>query len=176
MYKEKKYNSVVRIANRVIEKNANSIFLPEILAYKIRALDEQKKYPQLIEVSEPWVETYTTHKDLPEMMLLTAKAYLKIGNTKKADYYIDVLIRDYKKSIYSQLATIYKADRLQSMIKEAEAMILYRRVLDNTKDVEVASIAANKLAGGYTNIFCRCWISFERNWDHWRECPLFFIG
>jgi len=146
MYKEKKYDDVLRIANRVVEKNPDSIFLPEILVYKIRTLDDQKKYMELLEVSEPWIETYTTHKDLPEVMLLSAKAYLKVGNTKKADYYIDVLIRDYKKSIYSQLATIYKADRLKNMIKESEAMILYRRVLDNTKNIEVASIAANKLA------------------------------
>jgi len=146
LYEEKKYERVIQLANIITKKYPNSIFLPEILAYEIRSLDEMKKYIKLIDIAKIWIETYTTHEDLPEMMLLGAKAYLETGNTKKADYYIDLLIRDYEDSIYSQLATIYKAKRLESMVKEAQAMVLYRKVLNHTKDIDIASIAASKLA------------------------------
>lgn len=130
-----------------IQYSKESLFLPELLLYKLRILALGKgNEHKILDIGKLWADTYTSHKDLPEVMLLVAKANIDLGYTKDAQYFIDVLINDYSKSIYAQMAMIYKADRYKSNTKFDKASELYLKVLKNTQDIDIASIAASKLA------------------------------
>ncbi len=147
LFDQGKNQDVLNAVDAAIEYSKESLFLPELLLYKLRTLalgrgNEHK----ILDIGKLWADTYTSHKDLPEVMLLVAKANIDLGYTKDASYFIDVLINDYSKSIYAQMAMIYKADRYKSNTKFEKASELYLKVLKNTSDIDIASIAASKLA------------------------------
>ena len=136
-----------------IKYSKESLFLPELLLYKMRTLVLLGgKEHETIDIGTLWVDTYTTHQDLPEVMLILAKANIDLGYMKEAQYYIDVLIHDYSESLYSQMAMIYKGERYEAASKQKEAAELYEKVLIGTKNVEMASLAAAKLAALFISI------------------------
>jgi len=153
LYDENRYKEVISEVDGSVKYSSKSLFLPELLVYKLRALSEEKgNEHDIVDTGKIWIDTFTTHKDLPEVMLLVAKANIDLGYTKEANYYIDVLIEDYKKSLFSQMAMIYKADRLKTNMKEDKALALYKKVLVETKDLRIASIAASRLAKIYISL------------------------
>lgn len=146
-YEENRADDVIAEVDNSIKQFPNSLFLPELLVYKLRALSAKTgNEKSIIDIGKIWIDNFTTHKDLPEVMLLVAKASIDLGYTKDADYYMDILINDYNKNLFSQMAMIYKADRYKSSTKEDKAIALYKKVLTETTDIQMASIAASRLA------------------------------
>jgi tetratricopeptide (TPR) repeat protein len=147
LYDESKNSEVAAAVDTAITRSKESLFLPELLVYKLRTLALGQGHEHtILDIGKLWSDTYTSHKDLPEVMLLVAKANIDLGYTKDANYYIDTLINDYSDSLYSQMAMIYKADRFKNSAKAKEASELYLKVLKNTTDMDIASIAATKMA------------------------------
>jgi tetratricopeptide (TPR) repeat protein len=138
----------LRVVNRALDlSRERSLFLPELLALKLRVLDETEQSPeQLIEIGRQWVRSYTTHPDLPEMMLLLTRALITVGRTGDAFYYADQLIREFPDSPYADLAIIYKSDRFMAEGRVGEAVQGYEQVLFNSDDVPAAALAASRLA------------------------------
>jgi len=146
LYEKGEYEDAAEMIEVEIKKHASQIFMPEILAYKVRLLaKEEDKDSELRDIAKPWVKTFTTHKDLPEMLYLLANAELSLGGTTDGFYYIDILRTDYKKSLYSEKATLLYGDRMVYGGRQPEAKSTYENLYLNTQRVEIASEAAWKL-------------------------------
>lgn len=147
LFDQGKNEDALLAVDAAIQYSKESLFVPELLLYKLRILALGKgNEHKILDIGKLWADTYTSHKDLPEVMLLVAKANIDLGYMKDAKYFIDVLINDYSKSVYAQMAMIYKADRYKSNTKFDQASELYLKVLRNTQDIDIASIAASKMA------------------------------
>lgn len=146
--KEEKYVDAERIADRLLAKEeVDSLFIPEIIALKLEALDHMgERDEEIVKIGAPWVKAYATHKDLPKVMLILGKAYMKLGAIYDGSYYFDVLIKEYGDFPEAQMAMIYKGDREKLEGKAGFAMERYMKALYATKDVEVASEAAYRIA------------------------------
>lgn len=151
LFKQKEYKTLVsRINTKLKQKDLNKLFMPEILSLKIQSLVKiGNQDREIVTTAEPWVDSYTTHKDIAQIMLILAKSYMVIGITKKGMDLFNVLIREYPNNKYSDLAKIYKGNKLAKEGKVYRAKDLYSDVYYSTKDVDVASLAAFELAQFY---------------------------
>lgn len=151
LYDKKDYKTLLsRIDRKLEKKEVNKLFMPEILAFKIKALNEDgDNKREVIEVGSPWIRAYTSHKDLPEIMLIVSKAYLDLGIINEANELLDTLIQEYPEDSYAEYATIYRGDRFAKDGKAFTAKQYYEKVLYNSDDIEVASLAAYRLARQY---------------------------
>ncbi|MCV6608656.1 MAG: tetratricopeptide repeat protein, partial [Campylobacterales bacterium] len=151
LFVKKDFRTLLSRIDRKLEKQEiNKLFMPEILAFKIKAMDEQgNRQREVIEIGAPWIVSYTSHKDLPEMMLIVAKAYLDMGIIHEANSILDTLITEYPGNSYAEYAMIFRADRWRKEGKTANAKKYYDKVLYSSDDIEVASLAAYRLARYY---------------------------
>ncbi len=142
------YNTLLNRINRLLRaKDVNRLFMPEILSYKIKALSKlSDREREIVDVGAPWVRNYTSHKDLPEIMFIVSKAYLKMGIIKEANEVLEVLIKEYPSNAFAERGKILQGDRALKEGKKYSAQQLYEEVLYDSSDVEVASLAAFKLA------------------------------
>lgn len=138
----------LRLINRAVEAGrGRNLFLPEMLALKIKVLDRLGGSEiELIEIAEPWVRAYTVHHELPEIMLILANNQMKIGRSSDATHYYTTLIREYPASRFADLATVFRSDRYVAEGQVGEATIGYEKVLFNSTDIPAASLAASRLA------------------------------
>ncbi len=151
MFNDGDYSDLLRRINTKLErKEINKLFMPEILALKIKTLVILGREPrEILESGIPWVESYTSHKDLPEIMLRVAQAYMKLGIVQEGMKLFNALIREYPGNSYAELAMIYSGEKLQKEGKVSSAKALYEKVLYSSDDVDVASLAAFNLANYY---------------------------
>ena len=147
-YKAPNLPEALRLINRSLETGrGRNLFLPEMVALKIKILDQLgNNEMELIEIAEPWVKAYTVHHELPEVMLLLANALMKIGRSGDAIYYYETLIREYPANRFADLATVYRSDRVLSEGRVGEAIDGYEKVLFNSSDIPAAALAASRLA------------------------------
>jgi len=159
-YRDKKYEKVLKKCDFLLE-DANSIFRNEAKLYKIRALDKiindaGKRSEEdgldpvdIIDLANEWISENPSNDTLPEMYMYIAKTYLKIGRSSKAQKYLDILENEYKENRYNYLAKLYNADKIYKVKSKDEAIKKYKEVLFNTKEFDIASMAALKLSHAY---------------------------
>ncbi len=162
LYHDKKYEKVLKEANYLLSEN-KSIFTNEAKLFKIRALDKIINEAgstskddgldplDIIDLAHEWIEENPSNIHLPEMYMYIAKTYLKIGRSSKAKKYLDILESEYKESKYNFLAKLADADKIYKINDKDDAIKRYKEVLYNTKDFEVASMAALKLTKAYVD-------------------------
>jgi hypothetical protein len=144
------YEEVIGEVDYIINEHNEFLFLPEVLTLKIQALNLiGNQEERILDTGLLWIKTYTAHKDMAQIMLLVAKAYLDMGIPSESMYFLDVLIEDYSETLYAKMAKIYKADRARTIGDSALALRLYKDVYFNSKDLNMASLAADRLADYY---------------------------
>lgn len=145
-YTNKEFNTVLELATFALEKNPKTIFRNELMLYQIRALHEKDEPEQLLGISKIFLRDYSGDKNIAEVLAYTARAYTKIGQAVDADYFFDRLFSEYADSPYAALGMIYKAQQLESANNQKRAIQFYEMAFAASKDVEVASQAAYRLA------------------------------
>ncbi|GHV05351.1 paralysed flagella protein (pflA) [Campylobacterota bacterium] len=132
---------------RIDETSGRHLFMPELLALKIKILDKLGGHEEeLISIAAPWVNSYTANAQLPLMLLLLGKAEMRVGLTADALYHYDTLVREYPESSYADFAKVYIADRALARGRAEEAQLGYQDVYFNSPDIPAASLAASRLA------------------------------
>ncbi|MDR3347979.1 MAG: hypothetical protein LBN32_05130 [Helicobacteraceae bacterium] len=127
--------------------NGSHLFLPELMSMKIKIMDKLGGHDEtLIKNATTWVNSYTTHVDMPEILLMLGKAEMRIGLTSDALYHYDTLIREYPETKFADFGVIYRSDRLLARGHVEEAQMGYESVYFNSKDISAASLAASRLA------------------------------
>ncbi len=131
----------------LFEKNyPYSVFLPDVMFLRIKVLDEGNKPDDVISSAKKWIKKYAFNENLPKVLLLIAKNYTKLGFMSDASYFYQRIITEYPNTKESYMAMIYWADQMYVTGESKKALMLYKKALYSTKDVEIASLAAMRLA------------------------------
>ncbi len=138
-------------ADDYIKNYPNSMFLSDILYMKMVCLDKTNDSEDLIQIAKKWIKKYSFDEKLPNVLLLMAKNYSKMGFLSDASYFFNRIITEYPDTKESRLAMIYLADQLYMSGDSKKAMKLYERVLFSSKNIDIASLAAVRLATRYVN-------------------------
>ncbi len=125
--------------------------------HKLRSMDKiitsknsKKLDPMdLVELSKEWIDENPSNENLAEVLSFIAKAYIKMGRNKDATKYIETLKSNFPKSRYFFKSKLYQADKYFEQKKIDLAIKLYKEVLYNTNNLDIASMAAIKLTNAY---------------------------
>lgn len=156
-FENKKYEDVAEDSLKIIKKYPDTIFKAEILLYRLKALDilldenDEKitaDFDRNDEVKEAkeWSRNFASNENLPEVLMLIAKSYIRMGQKSDANYFLDILISEHEESKYTKQAILLFADSLYATRQQDKALKLYKDVLYSTKDLDVAAEAAIRLA------------------------------
>lgn len=160
-YDKGRYEFAINEINKAIKNYPHSIFLNDFYLYKIRALKhllqsgvenpniEDLDYSTIIKLGKIWTKMFSSDPNIPEVLYYIATAYQSLGQDSDAEYFFDILITEHPKSKWTKLGIISFADRLFERNKQQKALKLYKDVLYSTDDMQVASIAADRLAEYY---------------------------
>ncbi len=153
-FKAKKYQKAYDLATEAQETHPDSIFASDFLRYRIKALaaDDMKEHAEdIIKLGKIYIKRYTSDEYLPEVLLILARVYSATGFESDANYFFDRLIREHKGSRFADLGLIYLGDQFYINGKTKEAIKRYLEAYYGTKDLDIASLAAYKLAMRYLN-------------------------
>lgn len=145
-YKNEDYSKTLSLAKQTLEKYPNTIFKNELMLYQIRALHFLDKNEELIQLAKQFIRLYSGDPAIAEVLAYTGDAYSKIGQTGDSEYFYKRLFSEYPESPFATEGMFLKAQQLEVSGKLNPASRYYAQVLDKTKDVELASAAAFKLA------------------------------
>ncbi|WP_300365321.1 tetratricopeptide repeat protein [Hydrogenimonas sp.] len=151
-FEAKKFKKAYEIASEALEIYPHSIFASDFLRYKIKALvqDNMKENAdEIIKFGKIFIKRYASDEYLPEVLLLLARVYSATGFVSDANYFFNRLIHEHKGSKYANLGLIYLGDQLYINGKVKDATKNYLEAYYNAKDLDVASLAAYKLAVRY---------------------------
>ncbi len=153
-FKAKRYKKAYDLATEAQEAHPDSIFSSDFLRYRIKALaaDDMKEHAEeIIKLGKVFIKRYTSDEYLPEVLLILARVYSATGFESDANYFFDRLIREHKGSRFADLGLIYLGDQFYINGKSKEAVKRYLEAYYGTKDLDIASLAAYKLAIRYLN-------------------------
>jgi tetratricopeptide (TPR) repeat protein len=151
----KKYKQVVANVDKLLQRFPDTMFRNELILYKLRAymhLLKDKNYKrivdhsQLLNIAKKWIKDFPSNENITEMLYYIAKLYNYIGGKNDANYFIDILKTEYENDRYTQYSIILRGDMLYASQKKKEGLQIYKQVLYSTKYIDVASLAAMKLA------------------------------
>lgn len=157
-YEKDNYESTVESSKRVLSAYPNSIFRNEIELYAMRAMDkllskegDEKsvlafEHEDIVFMAKRWTKEFTSDENLPEVLMLMVKSYIKLGAKADVNYFMDILISEHAQSPYTKRAILLFADTFLAKKEKDKAMKLYLDVLYSVKDIDIASEAAIRLS------------------------------
>ncbi len=145
-YKNQDYTKTLSLAKKTLEKYPNTIFKNELLLYEIRALHHMDDNEQLLLLSKQFIRQYSGDPAIAEVLAYTGNSYSKIGQSSDSDYFFDRLFTEHADSPFAAEGMFLKAQQLEISGNPKPAAHYYRLVVNKTKDIELASAAAFKLA------------------------------
>jgi tetratricopeptide (TPR) repeat protein len=148
-FEKEDYAGTVQAIDDIIKSFPDSIFMSEMLYYKIKALSKLKKYDDVIALSKQYLRAFASDENVPEVLSLTAMGYGKIGQNSDADYFYDRLFSEHSDSVFSKKGMIYKGDQLLEAGDAKKALEYYQRALDETSDIDTAATASQRIANFY---------------------------
>ena len=146
LYKKKNYELCLEIAQDILDEYPNTLFKAELLYYKIKIYNELKDYDNVIESSKIYLQEYSSNDNVAEILSLLAKSYVNIGLNTDAEYFFDRLFSEHSDSVYSEWGYIYQGEMLEANGGASKAIILYKKVLYKTSNIDIAATAAYNLA------------------------------
>ncbi len=149
LFKNKKYDECIEQADEVLQFYPDTLFKSELLYYKIKSFFKLRAYETVIELSKEFLREYSSDENIPEILMLTAVSYFKNGQYTDADYFFERLFLEHSNSKFTQWGYIYKGDMAVDSGEDSKAEKFYKRALTSTKDMEIATTAAFKLAQMY---------------------------
>lgn len=145
-YNNKDYAKTLLMAKKTLERYPDTIFKNELFLYEIRSLHKTGENEKLLALSKQFIRQYSGDAGIPEVLAYTAKAYSEIGQNSDSDYFYDRLFTEHGDSPFATQGMFFKAEHLEVSGSSKKAAQYYRQILEETKDVELASAAAFKLA------------------------------
>ena len=156
-YNNKKYLDVIEDSLSVLKKYPQSIFKSELLLYRLRAIDmgmsendgkiaDKFDGNDIITEGKAWIKSFPSDSNIPEVLMIITKAYLKMGFKSDANYFMDILISEHEDSPFTKKAILVFADSLYNSRKKDKAIKLYLDVLYSAKDLDIAAEAAIRLS------------------------------
>ncbi len=162
-FKNQDYDDTVKDVDRVLKQYPNSIFKSDLLLYKLKSIDisiEKNISPvsdryansDVTKLAKSWIREFSSNESIPQVLLILVKGYLRADSSSDANYFLDILVTEHKNSPYTKKAILYFADSLYNKNKKIKAMKLYEDVLYSAKNLDIASLAAIRLANSNINM------------------------
>ncbi len=145
-YKNKQYTKTLSLINKALQLYPYSMFDSLYMYYKIKIFYKMANYHRLLNLSEQFLRKYSGNAHTAEILLLTANSNQVLKHAAEAKYFYNRLLTEHKNSKYASLALIKIGDILLSHHKKQQAVDKYTEALDRAKDINVASLAAYKIA------------------------------
>lgn len=149
LFAAKKYEDCIDAADEALVYYPDSLFRSELLYYKIKSLFKLHAYQNVLDLSKEYLHNFSSSENVPEILMMTAVSYYKNGQYSDADYFFDRLFSEHADSVYSKWGYIYKGDMAVDSGEDSKAKKYYKKALTQTRSMEVAAMAAFKLARLY---------------------------
>ncbi len=154
MYENGDYKGALDAAQKAQKSFPNSIFFSEYELLRIKslvAMGGTTNNTAAIELGKNWLKNFPADEKAPEALISLMKAYAHNQDFKNADYYFERVTSDFGFLEISKQAMIDYGDALR-FSKAKRAVELYKRALYETKNIEIASLAAFKAADTYLSM------------------------
>ena len=151
-FKAGKYQKAYDMATEAMELYPRSIFASDFLYYRIKSLfylDPKEYTDKIIKLGQRFLKCCASDEHLPEVLLFLARVYSANGFISDANYFFNRLIQEHADTRYADLGRIYLADQLYMNGAMKKAIQNYLAAYYHAKDIDVASLAAYKLAIRY---------------------------
>lgn len=145
-YESGKYVQLSNDVDALFTNYPQTIFRAELLLYKMRGLHHMDESEALLEVSKEFIREYSDDENMAEVLAYTANAYSNVGLQADGSYFYERLFKEYPESKFASLGMIFLGDQFISGGKQKQAESYFEKALYMTKDVEIASMAAIRLA------------------------------
>jgi len=145
-YEAGNYDKLATDVDALFVRFPDTIFKAELLLFKMRGFHQAGENEALIEVSKEFMREYSDDENMPEVLAYTANAFSAVGIQKDAEYFYDRLFKEYEKSKFAALGMVFLGDEYHSKGKPKEAARYLEQALYASDDIEVASMAAIRLA------------------------------
>ncbi len=145
-YESGNYTQLSNDVDALFANYPQTIFTAELLLYKMRGLHHTDESEALIEVSKEFIREYSDDENMAEVLAYTANAYSDVGQQVDGSYFYERLFKEYPESKFASLGMIFLGDQFVSGGKQKQAENYFEKALYMTKDVEIASMAAIRLA------------------------------
>lgn len=143
------FEQALFVIDDLVRTYPETIFLKELLLFKLRALDKtssKERWDDIVELGKAWIKQYPADVAVSEVLLMLAKTYSKMGFTSESRYYFDRIFTEHAGEKFEKLAKVYLANFQYERGDTKNAMNLYEEALEETDDLEVASRAAVDMA------------------------------
>ena len=151
LFKNERYEVCLDLIDEITQKYPNTLFMAELLYYKIKVFMQLKDYDSIVDISKIFLREYSSDENVAEVLALSSKAYSKMGMNTDALYFFDRLFSEHPDSVFAKWGYIYKGEMLESSGGVSKAVVLYKKAFNETKNIDVAASAAYKLANLYVN-------------------------
>ncbi len=145
-YKDGQYTKTLSLIDEALRQYPYSMFNSLYMYDKIKILYKMADYHKLLVSSEQFLRKYSGNAHTADILLLTADSNEALKHTTEAKYFYNRLLTEHKNSKFAKLALIKIGDMLLSHHKKQQAVDKYIEALDRAKDINVASLAAYKIA------------------------------
>jgi tetratricopeptide (TPR) repeat protein len=145
----KRFKAMVNMTNKLGRIYPNSTFKGEIELYKLRGLDGidlEKNAFILLEEAKQWLLDNPSNEDIPEVLFYMAKAQSKISRNDLAEISFRKIVERHPKHKFALLSKIYLGEILEDDDDIFASIKLYKSALYETDDMEVALLAAKRIA------------------------------
>ena len=161
LYDANNYIEALKLSKAAMQNYPNSVFMGEFGLHYLRSLnaakndDEASKElenmqidvnEELITFSKAWAKNHASDISYPEVLYMLMQAYLDNDNIGDGEYTMDLLMTEHTSSPWTKKAVLSYADFMLNAKRPSDAVLLYEDVLYSTTDIEVASLAAMRLA------------------------------
>ena len=146
------YEEALNAIDEMLAIYPNTIFKRDVLFLRLEALDGLnaiENYEDIISLGKAWIEAYPTDIHISQALYIMAKNYANMKFFDEAKYYYERLFNEHKGDKYELLARLNYGENLYSRGDRRIVLEMYNSVLNETNDLEVASLASVLLADYY---------------------------
>lgn len=146
------YKDALALIDETFSLYPQTIFKRDILHFKIVGLDgleDLEQNEEIVSLAKAWLDAYPADINAPQVLYILGKTYANMLFFDEGKYYYMRLFNEYKGNKFEYLARLDYADRLYERGDREVSKKIYESVLDETKDVNVATQAALRLAEFY---------------------------
>ncbi len=152
LLKNRDYQEALSNIDEMLQFYPETIFKRDVLFMKLQALDGaggEENHEEIISLGKAWLNAYPSDIHIPEVLLLLAENYTKMNFFEEAGYYYDRIFKEHKNDRSELLARLSYGQKVFERGDKNLSLELYQSVLNQTQDLEIASLASLLLGEYY---------------------------
>ena len=149
LYDNKEYIPALSDISITRDQYPNSVFMKDYILYALRSynqINDENKANDVVDLALKWLEDNPSDQSIPEVLYYLGTAYSTLFKATKSSQVFHQLIQSYPNHKFQYRAKLTLGDNLRSSDNLTESIRLYEDVLYNTQDLEIALMAAERIA------------------------------